>query len=43
MLFIILTMIIGRFLWRVCLFGAGIKVETDIRRRLFSHAKDLSQ
>mgnify|MGYP000021366699 FL=1 len=24
MLFIILTMIIGRFLWRVCLFGAGI-------------------
>lgn len=43
MLWIIVAMILGRFLWRVCLFGSGILVETDIRRRMFSHAKYLSQ
>lgn len=40
---IIVAMVVGRFLWRVCLFGSGILVETDIRRRMFSHAKYLSQ
>lgn len=43
MLWIIVAMVLGRFLWRVCLFGSGILVETDIRRRMFSHAKYLSQ
>ncbi len=43
MLGIILAMVIGRFLWRVCFFGAGIKVETDLRGRMFDHCKDLSQ
>lgn len=43
MLGIIVAMVLGRFLWRVCLFGSGILVETDIRRRMFSHAKYLSQ
>ena len=40
---IILAMVFGRFLWRVCIFGAAIKVETDIRNEMFDHAKDLSQ
>ncbi|MDD6199883.1 MAG: ABC transporter ATP-binding protein [Firmicutes bacterium] len=40
---IILAMVMGRFLWRVCIFGAAIKVETDIRNRMFDHAKDLSR
>ena len=40
---IILLMVFGRFLWRVMLFGAGIRVETDIRNKMFAHAKDLSQ
>ncbi len=40
---IILLMVFGRFLWRVTLFGAGIRVESDIRNRMFDHAKDLSR
>lgn len=40
---IILGMVVGRFLWRVCIFGAAIKVETDLRNEMFNHAKDLSR
>ncbi len=40
---IILVMITGRFLWRVCIFGAAIHVETRLRDRMFDHAKDLSR
>ena len=43
MLWIILAMITGRFLWRICFFGAGIRVETDLRLRMFDHSKNLSQ
>ena len=43
LIFIILFMVVGRFLWRICFFGSGIKVETDIRRRMFDHCRDLSQ
>jgi len=40
---IILTIVFGRFLWRVCFFSAGIHAEADLRNRMFSHCKDLSQ
>ena len=40
---IILCMVFGRFLWRVCFFGAGVRVESDLRNRMFDHAKDLSR
>lgn len=40
---IILLMVFGRFLWRVALMGAAIRVETDIRNSMFDHAKDLSR
>ncbi len=43
LILVIVAMVFGRFLWRVCFFGAGIKVETDLRRRMFEHCKDLSQ
>ncbi|MBQ8208178.1 MAG: ABC transporter ATP-binding protein [Clostridia bacterium] len=43
MLFIIVFIALGRFLWRICFFGSGIKVETDLRRRMFDHCKELSQ
>lgn len=43
MVWIILSMVFGRFLWRVTLFGAAIRVETDIRNKMFYHAKDLSR
>jgi len=42
MLIIIAVMIVGRFMWRVCFFGSGIKVETHLRKRMFDHCKDLS-
>ena len=40
---VIAVMIIGRFSWRVFIFGAAIKVETDLRNQMFDHAKDLSR
>ena len=43
MIFIILAMVFGRFLWRICFFGSAIKVETDLRNRMFDRSKDLSQ
>ncbi len=43
LIFIILFMVIGRFLWRICFFGSAIKVETDLRGKMFDHCKDLSQ
>ena len=43
MLLVILSLVFGRFLWRVCFFGAGIKLETDLRGRMFDRCKDLSQ
>ncbi len=43
MIGIIVTMALGRFVWRICFFGAGVKLETDLRNRMFDHAKDLSR
>ena len=40
---IILAMVFGRFLWRICFFGSAVKLEEDLRNRMFSHAKDLSR
>ena len=41
--FVIVVMVIGRFLWRVCFFGSAIRVETDLRIKMFDHCKDLSR
>ena len=43
LIFVIIFMVIGRFAWRICFFGSARKVETDIRRKMFDHAKELSQ
>ena len=43
MLGIACVMIVGRFLWRICFFGSAIKVETELRNKMFAHCKDLSQ
>ena len=40
---IILAMVFGRFLWRVCFFGSAVQLEEDLRNRMFDHAKDLSR
>lgn len=40
---VVLVMVVGRFLWRVSFYGAAIRVETDLRNRMFDHCKNLSQ
>jgi len=40
---VILAMVFGRFLWRVCFFGSATKLEEDVRNRMFGHAKELSR
>lgn len=40
---IVFIMVIGRFLWRFLIFGAGRRIETDIRREMFFHATKLDQ
>jgi len=43
MIRIIISMVVGRFLWRVCFFGAAIRVETDLRNRMFDNCRHLSR
>ena len=40
---IMMAMILGRFLWRVCFFGSAVRLEEDLRNRMFDHAKELSR
>lgn len=37
------AIVFGRFLWRVSIFGAAIRVETNLRDEMFDHAKNLSR
>ena len=34
---------VGRFLWRICIFGNGCKIEADIRNKMFRHMEKMSQ
>ena len=43
MIKIILCLVFGRFLWRVCFFGAAVRLEEDLRNRMFRHAQQLSR
>jgi len=43
MLGVILAMVFGRFLWRIMFFGSAIRVETDLRNRMFDNARRLSR
>ena len=40
---IILAMVFGRFLWRVCFLGSAVKLEESLRNRMFDHARNLSR
>ena len=40
---VIIFIIIGRFLWRVCFFGSAVKLEEDLRNKMFGHAQQLSR
>jgi len=37
------AIVFGRFLWRVSIFGAAIRVENNLRDQMFDHAKNLSR
>ena len=39
---IILAMTVGRFLWRVLFFGGAVRLETDLRNRMFDRTRHLS-
>ena len=43
MIWIVLLMVVGRFLWRVCFFGSAVTVTADLRERMFDHSSRLSQ
>ena len=43
MVSVIIAMVCGRFLWRICFFGSAVRLEADLRNRMFDHAKDLSR
>ena len=43
MIIIVLLMVVGRFLWRVCFFGAAVRVTADLRERMIDHSRRLSQ
>ena len=43
MIYIIILMVLGRFLWRVCFFGSAVRVTADLRERMFDHSRRLSQ
>ena len=43
LLVVILTLVVGRFLWRICFFGVAIKVEQGLRDRMFDRARHLSR
>ena len=40
---IILCMVFGRFLWRICFFGSAVRLEEDLRNKMFAHARELSR
>ncbi len=42
MLTVVCSIVFGRFLWRVSIFGAAIRVESDLRNKMFDHCKQLS-
>ena len=35
MIWIVVLMVIGRFLWRICFFGSAVRVAADLRERMF--------
>lgn len=39
---VIAVIVLGRFAWRVCFFGSAIRVETDLRERMFDRSRRLS-
>lgn len=43
MAIVVLVMFVGRFTWRVCIFGNGVRIQADMRAKLFEKSEVLSQ
>ena len=43
MIWIVVLMVIGRFLWRICFFGSAVRFAANLRERMFDHSRQLSQ
>ena len=43
MIWIVVLMVIGLFLWRICFFGSAVRVAANLRERMFDHSRQLSQ
>lgn len=43
MILVIAIMFVGRFAWRICIFGNGARIESDMRSQLFKKSELLSQ
>ena len=43
MVWVIVFIVFGRFLWRICFFGSAVRLEEDLRNRMFRHAQMLSR
>ena len=43
MIGVIVLIMVGRFLWRICFFGSAVRLEEDLRNKMFDHAKELSR
>ena len=43
MVAVVVSIVFCRFLWRVTIFGAAIRVETNLRDKMFDHARHLSR
>jgi len=41
LIIIIVVMVTGRFAWRICFFIPGIRVERNLREKMFDHCKTL--
>ena len=42
-LFVAITMFIGRFAWRQCILGEAIRIQADIRKEMFIKTESLTQ
>ena len=40
---VILVIVAGRFFWRMCFMGSAIRLEADLRNRMFDNCKNLSR
>ena len=43
MVMVILALVCGRLLWRVCFLGSAVRLEEQLRNKMFDHAKNLSR